>query len=245
MRELQLLLGRRIAWMSSVAAELQPIAPISEPQRQALQTAEAAARRFAFAPKLATLNGGGMLLAAAISLVLGVFDHGLLLSAAVLGASGWFELDGGKRLRAYDPRAPIRLALNQLVLLALVVSYASFKLIAAFNGENSLTAELAEHPELAAMLEQVDDPNVAQALDSMGEMYRWGIVAVYSGLMGVAAIIQGGVAAYYLSRRKHLQAFLETTPAWVIDFLSSRADPAAASAARTASRKTQDPSHPA
>jgi hypothetical protein len=205
--------------MSSVAAGVQPIAPISEPQRQAIQTAEAAARRFAFAPTLATLNGGSLLLAAAISLLLGLFDHGLLLSAAVLGVCGWFELDGGKRLRAYDPRAPIRLALNQLLLLALVVSYASFKLIAAFNGENSLTAELAQHPELAAMLEQVDDPNVAQALDSMGEMYRWGVVAVYSGLIGIAGVIQGGVAAYYLSRRKYLEEFLESTPGWVIEFM--------------------------
>jgi hypothetical protein len=230
--------------MSSVAAELQPVAPISEPQRRAIQTAESAARRFAFAPKLAALNGGGMLLAAAISLLLGLFDHGLLLSAAVLGACGWFELDGGKRLRAYDPRAPVRLAINQLVLLALVVAYASVKLVSAFNGDNSLSAELAQHPELAEMLDQVEDPNVAQTLDSMGEMYRWGVFAVYSALIGIAAIIQGGVAAYYLSRRKHLEAFLETTPPWVIDFLSSRAAPAGASAERTASRKSPDPNHP-
>jgi hypothetical protein len=205
--------------MSSVAAGLDPIAPISEPQRQALHAAEAAARRFAFAPKVATLNGASMLLAAAISLLLGLFDHGLLLSAVVLGVCGWFELDGGRRLRAYDPRAPLQLALNQLVLLALVVSYAAFKLVSAFTGENSLVAELAQHPELAAMLGQVDDPNVTQALDSMSDMYRWGVVAVYSGLIGIAAIIQGGVAAYYLSRRKYVKAFLESTPPWVIEFM--------------------------
>jgi hypothetical protein len=208
--------------MSSVAASLEPIAPISEPQRRALHAAEAAARRFAFAPKVATLNGASLLLAAAISLVLGLFDHGLLLSAAVLGVSGWFELDGGKRLRAYDPRAPLQLAINQLVLLALVVTYAGFKLVTAFNGESSLVAELAQHPELGAMLEQVDDPNVKQALESMSEMYRWGVVAVYAGLIGVAGIIQGGVAGYYLSRRKYLNAFLESTPDWVIEFMQRR-----------------------
>jgi hypothetical protein len=205
--------------MSSVAADLEPIAPISEPQRRAIQAAEASARRFAFAPKLAAWNGGSMLLGAALSLVLGLFDHGLLLSAAVLGACGYVELAYGKKLREYDPRAPLRLALNQLVLLVLVVGYAALKLKAAVSGQSSLTAELAGHPELAEMLSQVDDPNVAQALDSMGEMYRWGVVAVYSGLIGVALLLQGGVAAYYLSRRKHVRAFLANTPPWVIEFL--------------------------
>jgi hypothetical protein len=61
--------------MSSVAAQLEPIAPISEPQRRAIQEAEVAASRFAFAPKLATWNGATMLLGAALSLVLGSFDH--------------------------------------------------------------------------------------------------------------------------------------------------------------------------
>ncbi len=205
--------------MSSVSAELEPIAPISEPQRRAIHEAEASARRFAFAPKLATWNGASMLLGAAVSLLLGLFDHGLLLSAAVLGACGYVELAHGKKLREYDPRAPLRLALNQLVLLVLVVGYAALKLRAALSGQSSLTAELAEHPELADMLSQVDDPNIVQALDSMGEMYRWGVVAVYSGLIGVALLLQGGVAAYYLSRRKHLAAFLANTPPWVIEFL--------------------------
>ena len=83
--------------MTTVAAGLEPIAPISEPQKQALYDAETAARRFAFAPKLATWNGVGMLLGAALSLVLAVFDHALLLSAVVLGVCGWVELSAGKK----------------------------------------------------------------------------------------------------------------------------------------------------
>jgi hypothetical protein len=142
-----------------------------------------------------------------------------LLSAAVLASCGYFELASGKLLRAYDPRAPVRLAVNQLVLLALVVGYAALKLHAAFSGQVSLSAELASHPELATVLSQVDDPNVTQALDSIDEMYRWGIVAVYSVLIGVALLLQGGIAAYYFSRRKYVIAFLANTPAWVIEFL--------------------------
>jgi hypothetical protein len=205
--------------MSTVAAGLEPIAPISEPQKQALYAAEAAARRFAFAPKLATWNGIGMLLGAALSLVLAAFDHALLLSAGVLGVCGWVELSAGKKLREYDPQAPLRLALNQLVLLALVLGYALLKLMAALTGHASLASEIAQHPELAAVLAQVDDPSVTEALDSFGEMYRWGVVGVYSVLIAIAVVVQGGAAAYYWSRRKHLRAFLASTPAWVVELM--------------------------
>jgi hypothetical protein len=205
--------------MSSVAAAADPIAPISEPQQRALHEAEAAARRFAFAPKLATWNGIGMLLGAALSLTLALFDPPLLFSALVLGGCGWVELTAGKQLRAYDPRAPLRLAVNQIVLLALVVSYSAVKLHAAWSGQASLAAELAHHPELSAVMSQIDDPAVADTLDSFGEMYRWGVLAVYSLLIAIALVVQGGAAAYYWSRRKHVVRFLETTPAWVVDFM--------------------------
>lgn len=205
--------------MSTVAAGLEPIAPISEPQKQALYDAETAARRFAFAPKLATWNGVGLLLGAALSLVLAVFDHALLLSAAVLGTCGWVELCAGRKLREYDPNAPLRLAVNQLVLLALVLGYSLLKLTAAFTGQATLATELAQHPELAAMISQLDDPKVAETLDSFGDMYRWGVVGVYSLLIAIAVIVQGGAAAYYWSRRKHVLAFLANTPAWVVELM--------------------------
>jgi hypothetical protein len=211
--------SRKLFAMSSVAAGLEPIAPISEPQRQALHEAEAAARRLAFAPKLATWNGVSMLLGAAVSLCLAFFDHGLILSAAVLGLCGYIELSAGKRLRDYDERAPLRLALNQVVLLALVVGYSILKLMAAWTGHVSLAAELAQHPELAAMLEQLEDPSVRETFESFGEMYRWGVVGLYSAVIVIALVVQGGAAAYYLSRRKHLRAFLASTPEWVVDFM--------------------------
>lgn len=205
--------------MSSVAAAANPIAPISEPQKQALSDAEAAARRFAFAPKLATWNGVGMLLGAGLSLVLAPFDYALILSALVLGACGWVELTAGKQLRAYDPRAPLRLAINQIVLMALVVGYSLVKLGAAWSGQATLAAELAQHPELSAVVAQLDNPAVTETLDSFNEMYRWGTLATYSLLIAIGLIIQGGAAAYYWSRRKHVVAFLAATPPWVIDFM--------------------------
>lgn len=206
--------------MSSIAANPPHVAPISGEQRDALHAAEVAARRFAFAPKLARWNGVSMWLGAALSAVLAPFDPPLLLSAAVLAICGWVELSGGRKLRAYDPNAALRLALNQIALMVLIVGYAVLKLTAAWSGEAALAAELARHPELASMMEYAgDDPNVAQALDSMDHLYRWGVVAVYSGLIAVALALQGGAAAYYWSRRKYVREFLANTPSWVLDWM--------------------------
>jgi hypothetical protein len=205
--------------MTLAAAQLPPVAPISGEQRQALHDAEVAARRFAFAPKLATWNGASMLIGAALSGVLALFDPPLLLSAAVLLACGWVELSAGRKLREYDPNAPLRLALNQVVLMVLVVGYAALKLIGAWSGEASLSDELAKYPELSELISGLDDPNVAQTVDAFGQMYRWGIVAVYLSLIGFAIVVQGGIAAYYMSRRKHVRAFVANTPDWVVELM--------------------------
>ena len=103
--------------------------------------------------------------------------------------------------------------------MVLVVGYSLLKLKAALSGQASLASELAQHPELAAMIEQLDDPSIVQGLDSLSEMYRWVVVAVYSALISIALIVQGGAAAYYWSRRKHLIAFLASTPDWVLEFM--------------------------
>lgn len=202
--------------MSLHAAE---VPPIDAAQSQAISTARKAQQRFAFAIKLAKLNGVGLLLAAAISLLLAAFDASLLLSAAGIGICGWFELHAGRRLAQHEPRALLWLAGNQLLLLAAVAIYAGLQLKAALAGESSLVAELQRHPELAMMLSAIDDPALREMVSSMDDMYRFGQLLVYCVLIGVTTVVQGGAALYYLSRRRHLQEFLASTPAWVIEHL--------------------------
>jgi hypothetical protein len=69
------------------------------------------------------------------------------------------------------------------------------------------------------LISGLGDPKVAQTVDAFGQMYRWGIVAVYSSLIGFAIVVQGGVAAYYMSRRKHVRAFVASTPDWVVEVM--------------------------
>ena len=198
------------------AAEVPPLDPA---QSQAISSARKAQRGFAFAIKLAKFNGVSLLLAAALSVMLALFDPGLLLSAAALAACGWLELHAGKRLARYEPRALRWLAGNQLLLMAAVVIYAGVQLRATLSGQSSLSAELARHPELATLLASIDDPAVQDILASMDDMYRYGKLLVYAIVIGVTLVVQGSAALYYLSRRKHLREFVTGTPGWVREHL--------------------------
>jgi hypothetical protein len=195
------------------------VPPIDPAQSQAISAARQAQRRFSFAIKLARWNGVSLLLAAAISLLLGLFDSGLLLSAALLAGSGWLELKAGRRLRGHEPRALLWLAANQLLLMAAITIYAGIQLQAALTGQASLGAELSRHPELASMLAAIDDPSLREMITSMEDMYRLGQVLVYATLIGVTVAFSGGAALYYLSRRKPLREFLAGTPPWVLEHL--------------------------
>jgi len=69
------------------------------------------------------------------------------------------------------------------------------------------------------MIDSFDDPAVHDALATMSDLFRTGVILGYSALIAVSILVQGGAAYYYLSRRKYLREFLEHTPAWVVDFL--------------------------
>jgi hypothetical protein len=205
--------------LASAAQLDESVPPISSAQQRALAEAELTAKRFAFAPKLASFNGVTLLLAAALSLLLSLSAPSGLAPAALLAVCGWIELSYGKKLRDYEPAAPLALALNQLALLVAIVAYAVWKLSAAVSGRLSLASELQAHPELAAMLDNFGDPALNDALAVMSDLFRTGLIVGYSALILVAVIVQGAVAYYYSSRRKHLREFLERTPAWVVEMM--------------------------
>ncbi len=196
--------------------------PLSLAQQKALSDAERAASMFSLAPKLAFIDGVGLLLAAALSLSIAAFDPGFLISAALLACCGVVELTYANKLKAYDPVAPRVLALNQLALLLAITSYAVVRLMAAGADELTLEAALREHPELEALAPLMSDPAMQDQLDAMAGAFRTGMIVVYASLIVVSLLVQGGAALYYLSRAKYLQQFLETTPPWVLEWMRRR-----------------------
>jgi hypothetical protein len=164
---------------------------------------------------LAYMNGGTLLLCAFACAPFALFDAALLWPALVLGASGAAELRGARMLRDRDLRAPRWLATNQLVLLVLIAVYCVYGAARALQG--SVADELSNAAPSAA--EQLRDamPAFDLSSDAIDRGYRALAVAFYAAVFAGCALYQGLCARYYRSRAAVLRAFVDETPAWVME----------------------------
>ena len=131
--------------------------------------------------------------------------------AAGLCVIGVVEYKGYQRMRRADPNAARMLGTNQLALLGLIVLYCLAQM-AAFSPEQARAAAIS--PEVRAQLANL--PSMAKAIDS--DIDRLAPLATYGfyGLVIVLSIaFQGGLARYYFTRRRHLEAFNAQTPPWI------------------------------
>ncbi len=115
---------------------------------------------------------------------------------------------GANRLKRFDRTAPAALAMNQCFLAASIILYASYSLYQGLNGK----ADLGQVAEL--------DPGMAASIGGIERLIFW---AIYGGLIVGTVIAQGLTAIYYGTRKKYLEAYLDQTPAWVIEMQAARA----------------------
>jgi len=136
--------------------------------------------------------------------LLGLSWVGILLGGG-MAAAAFVELKAVNRLRALDATVTKTLAWNQVFLGGLLFSYAVYSLVLIYTGRTELAKQLEAYPEMADMA-----VNVNQIAKLIG-------LLVYGTLITVAVVCQGGTALFYLSRRKHIEAYLRETPQWIID----------------------------
>lgn len=206
--------------MSSPSSSTDAAPAISDAQRIEIERGAEREKRFAFARKLASFNGVGAGIFAAISLLSAVFDVSSLLLAFPLAIIAFVELNGGQRVARYERNGLLQLACNQLALVALVGVYALTQILSAQNSASPLGEIMAQGGVPTADLGISD---MSAELGNFDEMYRSAVTAFYGVVFVVTALSQGGCAFYYYSRLKHLDHFLAQTPRWVIDHLRSRA----------------------
>ena len=128
-----------------------------------------------------------------------------------IGAIGVFEFLGYRKMRQADPAAPGYLATNQLAFLGLIVMYCAIQML-SFSTEDAKAAALS--PEVRAQLSAM--PDMALAIDANIEQWAPLITyGFYSLVIVVSIFFQGGMALYYWTRRRHLEAFARQTPPWV------------------------------
>ena len=186
--------------------------PLSPEHLAELAQADQRARKVRKAGGVAMFNGctvaffaGGCLLFAAISPLFGELDVEALVMAAGLGVVAWNEFRGRRLIRRFDPRACRLLAWNQLGLMALVIGYCAWQIAGAVFGP---------HPYADAMAKE---PMLAPTLGPIGDLYKTLTIALYGAVIAGTIVFQGLNAAYYFTRRKHVLAYLDETPRWVVE----------------------------
>jgi membrane protein insertase Oxa1/YidC/SpoIIIJ len=137
---------------------------------------------------------------AVLSLPLLVWFHDpwSLLIVATLWVVGIVEYRGHKRLQQDDPAACRMLGFNQLALLAVLVTYFLTRMILppSEDMKRYLASSGAGSAEIAHMLAALN-------------------YIMYTVLIVVVVAFQGGLALYYFSRRKFIEAYIHDTPEWI------------------------------
>ncbi len=176
-------------------------------QLQALAIARQRAAKISRAAIVAALSGWTMAFFAAITFLSGLFSWPALLIGAALGVIAYVELRGSRGLRRFDLEAPRWLGYNQIALGVLLVAYGAWGLVHALVAASPYESYLAAGGQVAEILEPIDRLN------------RTITAIVY------LAVILGGMAApafgsvYYFTRRRHIVAYLEQTPDWIVETL--------------------------
>ncbi len=177
-------------------------------QAAALRQVIIRAARTARTSAIVTLTFG----VCALPFVLFSFSWATALVAVGLCVIGSVEYAGQKRLRRADASAARVLAFNQLALLGLICVYCAMQ---AFGFSSEQIKSMAVSPEFREQLKGLPQ-HTLQPIDALID--RWAPLVTY-GFYGLVALLsagcQGGLAAYYFSRRRAIVAFNERTPAWV------------------------------
>jgi hypothetical protein len=146
----------------------------------------------------------------AITALSAFFSPSSIFLAIALGIITFNSFRGAKRLRALDLAAPKFLALNQVALAAILTTYASISIYLALHTPSEISAAITAEPMLAP------------TLGSIAKLERLLTLAVYGGLILGTLLAQGLAALYYLSRKKHLQAYINATPPWILQLQKTK-----------------------
>ena len=147
---------------------------------------------------------GASLLFALVSPLFGEWDLLALAMGLGFAAVAWNEFRGRKLIRGFDPRGPGVLGWNQLGLMGLLIGYCAWQIAKAWFGPNPYAEAIERGPMLAS------------TLGPLGDLYKTLTIVVYGAVIAGTVLFQGLNALYYFTRRKHLVAYLDETPPWVV-----------------------------
>lgn len=185
--------------------------PLNEKQMQQIIDSGDRARPIRKAARFASGNGWMTLLAGFSTIPFALGNLPLLTFAVLLGAIGTRELTLRRRLLRFVPKTTRKLALNQLMLGALLITYAVWMMVQSATGDGMIASTLKNEPMLQST------PELSGHLDGLAQLERIATAGLYLLMIIVAVLVQGGSAMYYQIRGRSLARFCARTPEWVID----------------------------
>jgi hypothetical protein len=181
--------------------------PLSAEQQQQLQNATGRARKVHSAARMAAFNGWVSAVLAVVSVPFAWHNLPALFAVVGLALVAYREFRGRRMLLRFESHGARLLGWNQLGLLALIIVYCLWMTLNALLAPSPMIAELRSKPELAGLLGSPAE---------LEQMYRLLTLTVYGAVVALSCVFQGLNAAYYFSRRRYLDAYLQETPDWVI-----------------------------
>lgn len=194
--------------LAAVQVAAEPVAALNPAQRREFEEAGRRARTIRRAAGVAAFNGWSMAVLAVCSTPFAFGSPAGLVIAIGLGLVAWNEFRGRRRLLEFDSEAAAILGWNQIALLAIISGYCLWQTLSALAGGGPFAAEIAANPELRELLGSGED---------FDQLFRLLVVVFYGVVLALSLVFQGANAWYYFSRRRVVDAYLRSTPAWVLD----------------------------
>jgi hypothetical protein len=173
--------------------------PLTEADFLAVRLAEKRHRVIKRAARIAAFSAVSTLVIAAISLIITFLFFGFWSVVVTIGLTvfGVVEFRAHTKLLRAEPAACRTLALNQIAFFALIAVYCFWQMI---------TFSIKDLP--------------ADYRQPLTEIYgRGSIPMLVNGFYLLVIILSlaycGGLALYYYTRRRHVEAFVRETPDWV------------------------------
>jgi hypothetical protein len=198
--------------MNDTVVTAEVAGPLSPENFQQLTQAQERAKKIRKAGGVANFNGWSTGIFAALSVPFAFSSAAGFLITLGLSIVAWNEFRGRGRMLKFDPTGPVLLGWNQVGFLALIVGYCCWSIYTGLNGSGELTKQLQADPELARAMHELGDFEGLQ---------RMLVLAVYGTVIVLSVLFQGLNALYYFSRRKLVVAYLQETPAWVLELQRS------------------------
>ncbi len=195
--------------------------PLSLSHMRMLGSSVQSARPVRKASGYARMSGWMTLLAGALSVLFSIGSLPGMMLGLALAAFGMRELGLARRLDRLDSGAPGWLALNQLMLGAVLAGYAVFKVMTYDSADSMIAGSLASDPTIASA------PELAGTMEQLKQLEYLMSMGIAGVLIVVAVIVQGGTAVYYISKRKRVKELRTHCPNWVLCVHEVMSDPKA------------------